>query len=488
MGRGAGATSVVNGRIYYMGGRLGANGANISSVIQYDPTADAWATKANTMPTPRTWLSSSVVGGKIYAIGGAVDLWGAPLSTVEEYDPATDTWTRKADMPTARLCVSTSAVNGKIYAIGGSAGGGQWYQGLTTVEEYDPATDTWTTKADMPTGRTYFSTCAMNGKIYAIGGVKSGDVDNLSSVEEYDPPTDTWTRKADMPTAKSRLATSEVDGRIYAIGGWAGGGVTSTVEEYDLTPPPPDYNGNGIVDFADMCILVAYWHTNDPLCDIGPWPFGDDGIVDIRDLYVFTEYWLADVGLIAHWKLDETEGYIAHGDLGNHDGTLAGEPPWQPAEGAVDGALAFDGTDDLIYVPFVLDPSDGAFSVFMWVKTNSVDKAIVSQRGTHGVNWLAIDGAGRLATELQGSGRGAAPLPPGTVITDNQWHRVGFTWDGEYRKLYVDDVEVSKDTSPQDVTGADGGLHIGADKTPNAGSFFSGLADDIRVYDRAVEP
>jgi hypothetical protein len=66
-------------------------------------------------------------------------------------------------------------------------------------------------------------------------------------------------------------------------------------------------------------------------------------------------------------------------------------------------------------------------------------------------------------TELQGAGRGAAPLPPGTVITDNQWHRVGFTWDGAYRALYVDDVEVSKDTGPQDVTGADGGLHIGAD-------------------------
>ena len=56
--------------------------------------------------------------GKIYAIGGG--LQGVGFSTVEEYDPATDTWTKKADMPTGRFALSTSVVNGKIYAIGGN--------------------------------------------------------------------------------------------------------------------------------------------------------------------------------------------------------------------------------------------------------------------------------------------------------------------------------------------------------------------------------
>jgi len=61
-------------------------------------------------------------------------------------------------MPTARVNVSTSVVNGKIYAIGGSPGYKQWYDGFTTVEEYDPETDTWSKKADMPTKRySYFS-------------------------------------------------------------------------------------------------------------------------------------------------------------------------------------------------------------------------------------------------------------------------------------------------------------------------------------------
>jgi len=52
-------------------------------------------------------------------------------------------------------------------------------------------------------------------------------------VEEYDPVTDTWTRKADMPTARLSHSASVVNEKIYVIGGWNLGVVFSTVEEYD---------------------------------------------------------------------------------------------------------------------------------------------------------------------------------------------------------------------------------------------------------------
>ena len=59
-----------------------------------------------------------------------------------------DRWTRKADMPTARYGLSSSVVDGKIYAIGGTT---DWQDiALAVVEEYDPATDTWSRKANMP--------------------------------------------------------------------------------------------------------------------------------------------------------------------------------------------------------------------------------------------------------------------------------------------------------------------------------------------------
>ena len=186
-----------------------------------------WMTKAN-MPTARSWFSTSVVNGKIYAIGGW--LGGERLSTVEEYDPATNTWTKKADMLKARYNLTTCVVDGKIYAIGGGGGNNR-------VEQYDPSTDTWTRKTDMTNGRGFLGASVVNGKIYTIGG-SSGE-GTVAIVEQYDPLTDTWTRRADMPTARFSLATSVVNDKIYAIGGlyWDNANSIGTryskVEEYD---------------------------------------------------------------------------------------------------------------------------------------------------------------------------------------------------------------------------------------------------------------
>jgi hypothetical protein len=53
--------------------------------------------------------------------------------------------------------------------------------------------------------------------------------------------------------------------------------------------PIVDFNTDGIVDSADMCIMVDHWGTDNSLCDIGPMPWGD-GIVDVQDLIVFAEH------------------------------------------------------------------------------------------------------------------------------------------------------------------------------------------------------
>ena len=53
--------------------------------------------------------------------------------------------------------------------------------------------------------------------------------------------------------------------------------------------PTVDLNGDGIVDAADMCIIVDNWGTDEPSCDIGPMPWGD-GIVDVQDLIVLAEH------------------------------------------------------------------------------------------------------------------------------------------------------------------------------------------------------
>ena len=80
------------------------------------------------------------------------------------------------------------------------------------------------------------------------------------------------------------------------------------------------------------------------------------------------------------------------------------------------------------------------------------------------------------------------PLVSESVITDGAWHHIGLVWDGSYRYLYVDGVEAAKDTTAiaYSLKSSEGGLYIGVGKALDAGTFFSGLIDDVRIYNRAV--
>ena len=483
------STSVVDGKVYVIGGAVSPYGALRSSIYVYDPATDTWTQKAQ-MLTPRAGLSANVVDGKIYVIGGAFTSISAALKTVEVYDPATNNWTRKTDMPTARLDHCASVVNGKIYIIGGTIGS-PW-TGLSVVEVYDPATDTWTRKADMPTARWGLGGCEVNGKIYAIGGASAPAW--FSTVEQYNPSTNIWTTKTPMATARREFSTSVVDGKIYAIGGVSGPqGATyalATVEEYDtgLGVPSPDFNGDGKVDIEDLIILIEHWGTDEPMCDIAPRPFGD-GIVDVLDLELLMSYWgqeIDDPTLIAHWALDETQGIIAYDSAGENDVTLYGEPTWQPEGGKFGGALAFDGVDDYIFAPNGLNPADGPFSIFAWIQGGAPGQVVISQ--LNGADWLSADPAsGFLMTALCESGRGGSSLKSDSIITDGDWHRIGFVWDGVHRALYVDDILAAESTQ-QGLGSATGGLNIGCGMNSGAATFWSGLIDDIRIYNRALHP
>ncbi len=110
------------------------------------------------------------------------------------------------------------------------------------------------------------------------------------------------------------------------------------VEVYESTPPTPDFNGDGIVDAADMCMMIDYWGTDESLYDIAPSPFGD-GIVDVQDLIVLAEhlfevYPSAETGEVKpEWVLtwsDEFDGESIDFTKWTHmigDGTDYGQQP-----------------------------------------------------------------------------------------------------------------------------------------------------------------
>ncbi|MHC4520947.1 MAG: LamG domain-containing protein [Planctomycetota bacterium] len=238
-----------------------------------------------------------------------------------------------------------------------------------------------------------------------------------------------------------------------------------------------------------MCIMIDHWGTDEPLCDIGPMPWGD-GVVDVEDLKVLADYIgenVIDGTLIAHWALDEAEGVIARDGARDNDGTVIGTCAWQPIDGQVNGALALDGTTSIV-ADRVLNPADGPFSVLAWIKGGAPGQVIISQAG--GENWLMVDAeTGTLATDLVSpTRRFAAPaLISDTVLTDDIWHRIGFVWDGTSRALYVDDVLVAEDFQDA-LAGCLGDMNIGCDKDMTPGTFWEGLIDDVRIYNRAVRP
>ena len=223
------------------------------------------------------------------------------------------------------------------------------------------------------------------------------------------------------------------------------------------------------------------------MVDVAP-PFGD-GVVDVLDLEFLMSFWGQPVGdptLIAHWALDETEGMVVTDSAGDNDGYALGDPIWQPDGGQVAGALQLDGVDDYIVTGAAPNPAEESFSFLAWIKDGAPGQTVLSQMGA--ANWLYTDqSAGALMTELTCGGRDGSSLGSETVITDDSWHRIGFVWDGSYRTLYVDSIAVAEDAQDS-LEISSNGLYIGTGKDMESGTFWSGLIDDVRIYNRVVSP
>ena len=250
--------------------------------------------------------------------------------------------------------------------------------------------------------------------------------------------------------------------------------------------PMVDFTGDGIVDLTDLLIMIEYWGTHHPLYDIGPMPWGD-GVVDVQDVAVLTEY-LPRV--VAHWALDEMDGTIACDSAGSNDGAVVGNPTWRPDLGQVAGALQLDGVEDCVLADYVLNPADGPFSVLAWVKGGAPGQVVVAQAkgATPGGNWLALaPSGGELMTELTLASRKTGALYSQAVVADGDWHCVGLVWDGLHRTLYVDGIQVAEDTQGG-LASAHGAVNIGCGNTMAPGSYYCGLIDDVRIYNRAVKP
>jgi hypothetical protein len=179
-------------------------------------TENSWISRAP-MHVARGGLGVAVVNDKIYAIGGSsiTGTYGAftgeIVGTNEEYNPATDTWTTKKPMPTPRYGFATTVFNNKIYCIGGENGAS--YTGANEV--YDPATDTWETRTPSSNPRYGISANVVGNEIYVMGGAANGKFSTINEV--YNPANDSWSTKEPLPASACDYASGVFEGRIYII-------------------------------------------------------------------------------------------------------------------------------------------------------------------------------------------------------------------------------------------------------------------------------
>lgn len=98
-------------RVFIFGGREGAGQGSLitgtGSVVEFNPRKNKLKNKSSSGFTPRHSLGAAAVetpnGPRIYVIGGyaSTDSAANPVATVEEFDPATNTWRTVTAMPTA---------------------------------------------------------------------------------------------------------------------------------------------------------------------------------------------------------------------------------------------------------------------------------------------------------------------------------------------------------------------------------------------------
>ena len=189
------------------------------------------AMKYHLLPERRSLLQSArtcprkATVGYLYAVGGMDSSKGA--TSIEKYDPRTNTWHQVASMNARRLQFGVAVVEGKLFVVGGRDG----LKTLNTVESYDPTSRTWSLVPPMMTHRHGLGVSVLGGPLYAVGGHDGWSY--LNTVERFDPSTRSWSHVAPMTNQRSTCGVAVLHNKLYAVGGRDGSACLRSVECYD---------------------------------------------------------------------------------------------------------------------------------------------------------------------------------------------------------------------------------------------------------------
>jgi hypothetical protein len=191
-------------------------------------------------------------------------------------------------------------------------------------------------------------------------------------------------------------------------------------------------------------------------------------------------------GLVAAYNFNEGSGTTLTDRTGlGRTGTISGAT-WSAA-GRFGGALSFDGVDDIVTVADhnSLDFTTG-MTIEAWVRPSTLAdyRTVVMKNSTNSLVYalMAADWASRPMAYISTTGNEDVSGP--TPLGLNVWTHVALTFDGATLRLYVGGVPVAALAVSGSIAVSSGPLTIGGN-TLDFGH-FSGLIDDIRIYNRAL--
>jgi N-acetylneuraminic acid mutarotase len=223
------AVSVLDEQIYVVGGQ---NGSKILADNQiYNPATNKWST-GTPLPIATTNGCAAVVNNVLYFIDGYTGTITDPQDTaaVWAYSLKTQTWSSKTPMLTARRSVVCVVEKDVIYIMGGYNNGSF----LSTVESYNPATDTSQSEASMLSPESDVSAALLGSTIVVTDG-SDNVVDGHN--QAYDAAANTWSWLNSDPAFRQGTCAGSIDGRLYSAGGWDAfnNTVLTVTESYTLS-------------------------------------------------------------------------------------------------------------------------------------------------------------------------------------------------------------------------------------------------------------
>jgi hypothetical protein len=191
-------------------------------------------------------------------------------------------------------------------------------------------------------------------------------------------------------------------------------------------------------------------------------------------------------GLVSAYSFDENGGSMAGDASGQgHPGTIAGAT-WNAA-GRFGSALSFNGTNSWVTVADAasLDLTTG-MTLEAWVKPTALSswRTVVMKETAGDLAYVlyAYDNAPRPAVYINVSGQ--VSTSGGTAPALNAWTHLAATYDGASLRLFTNGVLVSNTAKTGAMATSANPLRIGGNGV--WGEYYSGLIDEVRVYNRAL--